>query len=490
MNDIQDTLGGNLPGPPMPAYRVPPFVPPNPNAPLSPQQAAQQSQQQTQQLLSNFQGQLHETQTALNGQVERIRLLEGRLSEQDRIKTDFKELVDRMEDARQDWERLKESQRLVHDTIEEDSDSDKEEIEESDGDETRTIRLDEGLNGLVSSSDRSERLAPDTAVDTGMSSQEDLAEAVENLTTVQMRLAEENTTLSDQVHTLSTELTAAAQLSTSLKTQYSQAAGTIRDLEEKVRHLETALQQQERRIAGGTSSSQDRGAPANIGSSSKDDILREVENRFIDWKKSFEDAVKREREGWQEEREKLRVTVQEWERKSSLFEQQAASLSRKKRRSKASTTGSNSEHSTSESESDEMDEGLISPITDDSSMPASTSKSGSLVLNEHAAVKRPRSRRRRRAPSGTGKSQRAKSSSSRERSTETQSSASPEQEAVVGGSSPQRRRSWIPFAQNLSDLGKPNTATRDIIRGDGSGRASGRSKQPAIYEVCFTESYT
>lgn len=480
IGDIHESLGGNLPGPPMPAYRVPPFVPPNPNAPLSPQQAAQQSQQQTQQILTTLQGQLHETQTALNGQVERIRVLEGRLSEQDRIKTEFKELVVRMEDARQDWERLKDSQQLS--VPEDDVDSDKEELDELDGDETRTIRLDGDLNGLLTKDAADDE--PHARVDTGLSSRGEITDAIDNLTTVQMKLAAENTDLSIQVHSLSNDLSAAAQLSTTLKIQYSQAAGTIRDLEEKVRRLETALQQQERRLATAAepTAAIERSAPA-VESNSKDAILREVENRFTDWKKSFEDAVKREREGWQEERERLRVTVQEWERKSSLFEQQAASMTRRKRRAKASTTGSVSEHSTSDSDSDELDEGLISPITDDSSIPASISQAGSVMLNEMPA-KRPRSRRRRRAPGGASKSQRKKSTSSHERSGESHSSASLEPDSVEGGSPPQRRRSWIPFAQNLSDLGKPTSATRDAIRGVNGDRYQGRSKESALYEVC------
>lgn len=477
MGEIHDTLGGNLPGPPMPAYRVPSFVPSNSNAPLSPQQAAQQLQQQAQQMLSALQSQLHEAQSALNGQVERMKVLESRLTEQERMRSEFKELADRMEDARQDWERLKESQHLAQNVPEDDVDSDKEELEELEGDETRTIRIDGDLNGLLTKGGTDD----DVAGTQTSQSKEDVAEAIDNLTTVQMRLAEENSALSTQVHTLSTELTAASQLSTSLKTQYSQAAGTIRDLEEKVRHLETALQQQERRLATvpAATATTERAIPSNGESNSKEAILREVESRFIDWKKSFEDAVKREREGWQEERERLRVTVQEWERRSSALEQQAASSSRRKRRAKASTAGSLSEHSTSESDSDELEEGLISPITDDSSIPASTSQAGSLMLNE-IPVKRPRSRRRKRAPSGPGKSHRKKSSSSHETSPESNSSASREQPAEEGGSSPQRRRSWIPFAQNLSDLGKPTPATRDAIR---AGTDRSRAKQSALYEV-------
>ena len=432
-------------------------------------------------MLSTLQGQLHETQTALNGQVERIRLLEGRSGEQDRIKTEFKELVDRMEVARQDWERLKESQRLAQESADEDVDSDKEELAEGEADDTRTIRLEGGLNGLIGQVQSAQSEGSDT--ESRDPEKEDLASTVDQVATSQRRLAEEYLTLSDKVRSLSNELTAARSSTLALESQYTRAAGTVRDLEEKVRNLESALQQQERRLASTSPAAHD-GKATSAASHDKDEILREVESRFTDWKKSFEDAVKREREGWQEERERLRVTVQEWERKSSLLEQQAAaSSSRRKRKAKASTPGSASELSTSESGTDDSDEGLISPVTDDSSVPASTSKSGSLALDGVENVKRPRSRRRRRAPSGTSKVHRKKSSSSNERSIESQSSAGLEKDVVGGGSAPQRRRSWIPFAQNLSDLGNPDTATRDAIRSEGHGQTSRRSKQPALYEV-------
>lgn len=512
IGEIHETLGGNVPGPPLPAYRVPPYVAPNPNAPPSPQQIAQQSQAATQQLLQTLQTQLQETQNALHGHVERIRSLEGLLSEQERMKAELAEVKERMEEAKTEWSHLKEgnsvkasSNGLPRDAFNEalnnDDDDDEGDDDEKDGfedadeeTETRTIRLDDGLDDLTTSdpvpgepgrgdshpaAGAKRHTASGAAAAAGAG-----AVGAAALAASQARLEAENAALAKRMEDLSNELSVASQLSSSLKSQYVQAAETIRSLEEKVSSMEQELHQQKSIESKGmndatgaprptqqattqTPETKINGPPGPVPTvlPKPEDIIKEVENRFTDWKKSFEAAAKKDREDWEAERERLRVAVQEWERKSTLLEeaslsQRAASSSainpRRKRRSKASTVGSSSEETSESDEADDVssktDEGFASPVTDDSHSPPSTRKVDEGQAEEangdvlKSLPKRPRSRRRRR---GQDRAPPLSPSAGSTLGAELDAAHSSARSTLEEGGSPLlRRRSWIPFSSN------------------------------------------
>lgn len=488
IGEIHETLGGNLPGPPVPAFRVPPFVPPNPNAPPSQQQQqiAQQTQAQaqTQQMLTSLQAQLQETQNALSGHVERIRNLEGLLEEQDRMRSELREVKERMEEARGEWERLREDrERSTIDLTDEDGDSDEKEdlqSEDIDDDNTRTIRLDENdLNDIVDNKDLHSvdgpgRATGDRSVDEDTSKQQDQP-ASAAFAAAQARLEAENSALAERMEALSTELSAASQLSSSLRTQYIEAAETIRGLESKVTTLEKALQSERvipKEEETTSQSTDQRALPIEQDSAThKDDILREVESRFIDWKKSFEEAVQRERQGWQEEREQLRSTLSEWEKRSeSLKHTQdnaaASASSRRKRRSKASTVGSSSAESSDSQDDSYEEEGFVSPVTEEEAHSPARDDEDQRSGDGIDYPKRPRSRRRRRHPDGNRAHHRTSGLGRASKGHAGNNAAHDD-----GGSAVTRRRSWIPFGQSLQDKNEEVSVANGTIGKDPTKKA-------------------
>lgn len=493
IGEIHETLGGNLPGPPIPAFRVPPYVAANSSALVMPQQ--QQSQQQTQILLQTLQSQLQETQDALNGHVERIRNLEGLLNEQERMKIELKEVREKMEEARGEWDRLKES-RESSNSENGDEGSDKDDSEDFDTDDMKTIRLDGVLDGITYDDTHSFR-GPQVRHEDFATGQAGIFSGNETskvFNADQTRLESENTALSQRMDALTNELAVASQLSLSLKNQFSQAAVTIRGLEEKVNTLERARHNEDVPLSprfdhsrewNGTSEYPFREDSIRHG---KEDILREVESRLINWKKSFEDSVKKERRDWEEEREHLRVAIQEWEQKSSIFQQQQAISSgsgavRKKRRSKASTVNTSSseekEETSEESEEGSYEGGFVSPVTDDSMASPDTGLKAAEDSERVARSipKRPRSRRRRRAPHGSS-ARSAESSSPSGASRNGSASAPNKSDEQQGGIELRRRRSWIPFSNTNTHLA---ISEEDIVKGKSMSRSYKRDS--SVFEV-------
>lgn len=439
IGEIHETLDGNVPGPPLPAYRVPPYIPPNPNAPPSPQQQHLQAQQQTQQLLSQLQSQLQDTQNALNVHVERIKNLETLLGEQDRMKSELKEVRDRMEDARAELDRLKTSRESTSIDQDDDESSEKDDFDELDLDNAKPAW--QGPQSV----DRYTKTEDSNASGSDEASSRD----IETLLAVQNRMDEEQVSLVERVDAMSAEFSKAFQLSSSLRTEHGEAASTIRALESKVSELERALQRQTEAATQAHSPPEADDIATSASLLTRDDILKEIETKFSIWKKTFEDAAQKERQSWEEERERLRLNMQEWKQRSAPVPSTSAAPLRKKRRSKASTvsTASTDESSTLSEHEHSDDPGFTSPVTDDS---------GGLAQekSDYASdmPKRPRSRRRRRAPDSIS----AGSSGSARDVSESRDTIS----APTGGSAITRRQSWIPFGRSLSNMHEAGVPAR------------------------------
>ncbi|KAG6879076.1 hypothetical protein C0992_005356 [Termitomyces sp. T32_za158] len=115
MNEIHDTLGGNLP-PNLPSYpsALPPVRPSQPqsqepsgptSSSVSPEQpAAAPSTALTSSVLTDLQSKLHETQASLSTHVDKIRALEGVFAEQESIKSEVRALREMMETKRREVE--------------------------------------------------------------------------------------------------------------------------------------------------------------------------------------------------------------------------------------------------------------------------------------------------------------------------------------------------------------------------------------------------
>ncbi|KAG6831359.1 hypothetical protein H0H87_005370 [Tephrocybe sp. NHM501043] len=110
MNDIHDTLGGNLPTnlPPYPSNLPPvraPAPPPAPIASGSPSQPSEApSAALTSSALAELQSKLSETQSSLSSHVNKIHALEGVLAEQESIKLEVRALRELVETSRQQHE--------------------------------------------------------------------------------------------------------------------------------------------------------------------------------------------------------------------------------------------------------------------------------------------------------------------------------------------------------------------------------------------------
>ncbi|OCH86578.1 hypothetical protein OBBRIDRAFT_761124 [Obba rivulosa] len=104
LNEMHDTLGGNLP-PNLPSYpqTLPPVMPP-PN-----QQQEQESHPAPESIsaLAELQAQLRETQLSLASHVEKIRALEGMLAEHDAIKREVGSMRELMEERKREMEILR-----------------------------------------------------------------------------------------------------------------------------------------------------------------------------------------------------------------------------------------------------------------------------------------------------------------------------------------------------------------------------------------------
>lgn len=397
------------------------------------------------------------------------------------MRTELKEVKDRMEEARSEWERLREDRAHGNiDLADDNGDSDeKEDLQEHelDDDGTRTIRLDEDDIADLSRQDSHQvSLSQHPTRDADSRHQHDstTSELTKDIAATQARLEAENETLSQRMQSLSNELSAAAQLSSSLKSQYSEAAETIRGLEEKVNNLEKALHTQRASEESTSDARSSTSIPTAEAESSKsdgrDDILREVESRFTNWKKSFEEAVQKEREGWEEEREQLRITLSEWEKRSeSLKQSQSISSSggRRKRRSKASTVGTSSEESSESQDDSQEEEGFVSPVTEEEAQPHDENDSS--AADGVVQPKRPRSRRRNYRSGEAAKAAR-RAAAKAEAAQGSDKGKSPSKES--GGQSLRRRQSWIPFSQSSVD----KSGIDDLNSQDG-GRAVGKKQQ-------------
>lgn len=105
-------------------------------------------------------------------------------------------------------------------------------------------------------------------------------------------IAKQNTELTQQVESLSTEVSEAVQLSRTLQSRHDEAMAAVRLLTERVGALESGIAS---RIA---------------------DAVLETDKKWESWKSSAENGWKREKESWEAERERLRGVVRDWEEAS------------------------------------------------------------------------------------------------------------------------------------------------------------------------------
>ncbi|CCM06360.1 uncharacterized protein FIBRA_08617 [Fibroporia radiculosa] len=356
MNEIHDTLGGNLP-PNLPPYpsTLPPVMPPQ----------TQQQQEASQQpvppamdasALNEIQSQLRETQLSLATHVEKIRLLEGMLAEHEVIKREVSSMRELMEDRKREQELLRQ-----HNSSPPRAEMRHEEAHEeqymSDDDDARSIdtvvpheleRVDEEDEEQIAAEEeeeerrrrRDELGRPGTPEPTGMGMGEDDDEhesarqrareqepprspSPPSPVLVPVSAPSPSDDISDRLASLSKELETALELSRSLEAQHTTAQSTISLLESKVAALETLVHDTQSQVRVQSETTQQLTdavraveCAASSNRAGEEERARERESlteMVNEWKKNVEGRWSSVQEEWSEERERLRRAKEEWE---------------------------------------------------------------------------------------------------------------------------------------------------------------------------------
>ncbi|KAJ9122277.1 hypothetical protein QFC22_001697 [Naganishia vaughanmartiniae] len=314
LTDIQDTLNGNLP--PSENGSANQYIPPH-FRPLPESGIPDAAMGNTTATIAALQAQLSSTQSILVSHKDRIRALETLLHEQEAIKEEVLGIRQQLEESKREYEVLLKEGResshrrsSVHDMPKEASPPVDAEREPLDARGARTeynkgnnwhksVDADTGIeyegditDGIMddfedarSTSDSSKR-----SKNSGQVGGSDVAVGFR-----QEELLAQNNALSVRLDALSSELEQALALSRTLQTQHAEATSTVKVLEERVQSLEKDMARQvvEGRNAGKT-----------------------AEDKWEAWRSRFEEGWRKEKEGWELERERLRGVVREWEEAS------------------------------------------------------------------------------------------------------------------------------------------------------------------------------
>ncbi|KAI0776410.1 hypothetical protein BC629DRAFT_1526090 [Irpex lacteus] len=306
MNEIHETLGGNLP-PSHPPYpqTLPPVVPPQPHQPTdnsngspSGSVSAPRSSDSSS-ALSELQSQLHETQLSLAAHVDKIRTLEGMLAEHEAIKQEVSAMREMMEERKREMELLRLRTQSPNQLRRHHSHADDQSEEySSDDDDARSVstivpheleRVEEEDEEQLAAEEEEERrrrsneVRPRTPEPTGMGMTED-----------------------DEERDVSPRQSASAESDSSTHPrQQSTAQTTISVLESKVSALESLAQKEtQQQLVEAAEAA--RAAPA-VGNGSDSAAEKESLTQIInEWKKSVEGRWDGVQEEWKDERERLR----------------------------------------------------------------------------------------------------------------------------------------------------------------------------------------
>lgn len=303
-----------------------------------------------------LQTQLAETQASLASHVDKIRSLEGLLSEHEVIKAEVGMIKSRMEEARREMEEV------VH--------SSKGSALTASALNGRSISK---VNGISNSSDDFDDNASMASLDTVTQEGEDSkaeegekpplgVDEVESAaiksnpldlhegplappdlppellardaaaSKASLSSSTDNSALSSRLEALERQLEEALNLGRSLQSQHAFATDAVRALEGKV----SALEKEVETNASSSTSSSDVAAGAGVGalggagaaavlahqSSSVDEgkVMQAIEGRFTEWKQQLEEGWRKEREDWAEEREQLRKVVKAWDEANGRLE--------------------------------------------------------------------------------------------------------------------------------------------------------------------------
>lgn len=282
MNEVQDTLGGGLVSlgaraktltqqPPNQNGSASQYIPPqfrNPSAeaqaalagPHGPEAAA----------FIALQAQVNDTQTSVTTHLDRLRQLEGQIQQQEALKQEIATVRQHMEENKREMELLLAA---PHPTQLGRNFSAQYDDDDDDARSVATVMPDDEVHERKTAASTKEKEEQQVTVN-GTSSVGSSDE------------------LSARIQTLTTEMSEAVQLSKTLQTQHGEAMAAVKLLTERVGNLETDIA--------------DRVSSAVV----------KAEERWEAWRNQIEERWKKERDGWEAERERLRGVVREWEEAS------------------------------------------------------------------------------------------------------------------------------------------------------------------------------
>jgi hypothetical protein len=214
-----------------------------------------------------LQTQMSDTQTSLNGHLDRIRQLESQLQQQEGLKQELGLVRREMEESRHEMEMLLAASRKVG------PNGQRQEYDSDDDDDARsvaTVMPDDG-------DEKEEANEPQPSASASASAEE---------------AAKPDADLDTRVQTLTAEMEDALQLSRSLQAQHSEAMSTVKLLTDRLDLLENGIAE---RVTA---------------------AVERAEERWETWRTKFEERWRKERDGWETERERLRGVVREWEEAS------------------------------------------------------------------------------------------------------------------------------------------------------------------------------
>lgn len=227
--------------------------------------------------IAALQTQLQTTQSILVSHKDRIRQLETMLEEHDAIKDEVLGMRHQLEESKKEIESLVSRNAPTHET----------EAPDNDEGQHETGSVEVLLEGKPDDGDITDSVfGPEMAKSGSQQSSKRREDA----------LAAQTESLTARLDHLTGQLEEAIQLSSTLQTEHAEATSTVKILEERIQTLEGDVA---KRVAD------DNGQAG-----------RAAEERWEAWRSKFEESWRREREGWDLERERLRGVVREWEEAS------------------------------------------------------------------------------------------------------------------------------------------------------------------------------
>ncbi|KAH9965219.1 hypothetical protein BC827DRAFT_1183018 [Russula dissimulans] len=324
MNEIHETLGGNLPQslPPYP-QSLPPVLPPQQLHPAESDPNSTSSA--TNSALSELQAQLQETQVSLASHVDKIRSLDSILVEHEVIKREVSSLRELLEEEKHELELIRGRRRAGphRQLLPEDEDTALLSDEDDDSQSIATVtaheleRVEEEDEEQLAAEEeqghrRDELTRPRTPEPTGlgMDDEDDKARSRSRSPSPPLPTAQAAPPSSEDINlrllALSSQLESALELSRSLQAQHATAQNTISCLEAKVNSLESLVQTSQVQA-------QSQVAEATQERASLTTLVNE-------WKKGVEGQWGGVQEEWAQERVRLARARDEWELRVNAVE--------------------------------------------------------------------------------------------------------------------------------------------------------------------------